>query len=360
MNEQRSNRVVLALETLGLSSLALLVLSLLVLAGAPGTAHAQAAGPTLLVLGTVSQDSDPSIAAAATSAIQGVARERGYTIVALDPSAPRVSIDLQTGDALNGFTMQTGIDRALHLHVFRDGASYALHLGLGSRDGSAAVSLLRIAPLAEVAATLTEMTRALLPPPGTPASGQWIAPPDASAGSTAEVPPAPTTSGAPVTTSAQAAATPSTSATAFAPTPAPTQPARERRDRAWLALTIAGAAVLGVGWVTNFVASMFAGNDGCGFAGCTPESQRWVPFRGVSFIPVLGPWIQFGVLPDANNWWPLWLAFDGLVQAAGFAMLIYGLVTNPGDEPADPTEPTVSLLPSFGPDHARLDLVGTF
>jgi hypothetical protein len=318
----------------------------------PAALLAQAAttsptGPTLLVLGTVSQDSDPSVAGAATSAIQGVVRELGYTIVALDPSAPRASIDLHTGDALNGFTMQTGIDRTLHLHVVRDGAGYALHLAVGSRDGSAAVSLLRASTLEEIGTALADMTRALLPLPGVAASGTWIAPPDAAVRTSAPAAPSTTTAAG-------------TSASAFAPPPAATESAGPRRDRTWLALTVAGAAVLGVGWVTNFIASMFAGNDGCGFAGCSPESQRWVPFRGVSFIPVLGPWIQFGVLPDANNWWPIWLAFDGLVQAAGFAMLVYGLVTNPGDEPAAPTAPTVSLLPSFGADYARLDLVGAF
>jgi hypothetical protein len=348
MSDQPTKRLASGLAIPRLTSIVLLGLVLLGLVGAPEAAYAQAAsGPTLLVLGTVSQDSDPSVAGTATSAIQGVARELGYTIVALDPSAPRASIDLHTGDALSGFTMQTGIDRTLHLHVVRDGVGYALHLAVGSRDGSAAVSLLRAAPLAEIGTALADMTRVLLPLPGVALSGTWIAPPDAAVPTS--VPAAPSTT-----------TTTGTSASAFAPPPAPTEPERPRRDRTWLALTVAGAAVLGVGWVTNFIVGIFAGNDGCGFAGCSPESQRWAPFRGVSFIPVLGPWIQFAVLPDANNWWPIWLAFDGLVQAAGFAMLVYGLVTNPGDEPADPATPTVSLLPSFGADYARLDLIGTF
>ncbi len=344
MSERRTNRVV--------SGLALLALALLAFVGAPEAARAQvASGPTLLVLGTVSQDSDPSVAGAATSALQSVARERGYTIVALDPSAPRVSIDLHTGDALNGFTMQTGIDRTLHLHVFRDGASYALHLGLGSRDGSAAVSLLRIAPLAEVAATLTEMTRALLPPPGTAASGPWIAPPDATVATTAEVPPAP------ATTTVTGAA-PTTSASAFAPPPEPVRPARpqrEHRDRTPLALTIAGAAMLGGGWVLNFFGGVFSGV--C--LGCSSSAvDRWDTFRAVSFIPVVGPWVQIAILPDTSNWWPLWLVIDGLLQTAGLVMLIAGISLLGNDD--EPAAPTIALLPSLAPDHARLDLVGTF
>ena len=116
--------------------------------------------------------------------------------------------------------------------------------------------------------------------------------------------------------------------------------------------------MLGGGWVLNIIPGVFAGNDGCGFTGCSPESQRWTAFRATSLIPLIGPWIQMGVAPDLNNWWPIWLAFDGLVQAAGFVMLVYGLAANQGED--EPATPELTLLPMAGPDHTGLLLTGTF
>lgn len=350
----------------GLSFLGLSLLALVAMTTSTARAQSTATGPTLLVIGTVSPDSDPSVGAAATEALQAVARERGYTIVSLAPTAPRPAIDLRSGDSLAAFTAQTGVDRTLHLHVFRDGAGHALHLGLGSRDGTPAISMLRIADVAGVGATLTEMARALLPAPGALASGQWIAPPDATAAvTTSEVPPAPTgqptgqPAGQPVQGGGVMA---TTSASAFAPSPEPIRaqrPARPQRDRTPLALTIAGAAMLGGGWVLNWFGGIFAGYSTCLFGGCSSGfDPAWDGFRAASFVPVIGPWIQIAILPNYSNYWPLWLVIDGLLQTAGAAMLIAGLSMDSGDE--GEATPQVSILPSFGPDHARLDLVGTF
>ena len=336
-----------------------LAASFLALTAAP-RAHAQVAtaGPTLLVVGRVSADADASIAGEATEALHAVARERGYTIVGLSAPLPH-ELDLASGGPLAQLATQVGVDRVLHLYVFRDSEGYGLHLGLGSRDGSAPASLLRLSARESVAATLTDMARGLVPAPGTPAAGVWVAPPSGVASAV----PAPPVASAPVAAppATPVTATPSASAAAFGPpatTPATPTEARPRRDRTPLALTIAGAAVLGGGWVLNIIPGVFAGNDGCGFTGCSPESQRWTAFRATSLIPLLGPWIQMGVAPNLNNWWPIWLAFDGLVQAAGFVMLVYGLATNQGED--EPATPELTLLPMAGPDHTGLLLTGTF
>jgi hypothetical protein len=322
-------------------------------------AHAQVAtgGPTLLVVGRVSADADASIAGEATEALRAVARERGYTIVALSAPLPH-ELDLSNGASLHEVATQVGVDRVLHLYVFRDSEGYGLHLGLGSRDGSAPASLLRLSARESVAVTLADMARGLVPAPGAAAAGVWVAPPVAGAAVVAPVvPPAP----AAVAPAASVAAAPSGSAAAFGPpaaTPVTPRDARPRRDRTPLALTIAGAAVLGGGWVLNIIPGVFAGNDGCGFTGCSPESQRWTAFRATSLIPLIGPWIQMGVAPNLNNWWPIWLAFDGLVQTAGFVMLVYGLAANQGED--EPATPELTLLPMAGPEHTGLLLTGTF
>jgi hypothetical protein len=192
-----------------------LAASFLALTAAP-RAHAQVAtaGPTLLVVGRVSADADASIAGEATEALHAVARERGYTIVALSAPLPH-ELDLASGGPLAQLATQVGVDRALHLYVFRDSEGYGLHLGLGSRDGSAPASLLRLSARESVAATLTDMARGLVPAPGTPAAGVWVAPPASGVASV----PAPPVASAPVAAppATPVTATPSASAAAFGP-----------------------------------------------------------------------------------------------------------------------------------------------
>ncbi|AKF10282.1 hypothetical protein [Sandaracinus amylolyticus] len=74
-------------------------------------------------------------------------------------------------------------------------------------------------------------------------------------------------------------------------------------------------------------------------------------------MPIAGPWIQLAVKPTAfdSDDRGTWLIFDGLLQAAGAALLIAGIATSGGDE-----EPALSILPSAGPHHAGLSLAGRF
>lgn len=323
---------------------------------APESVHAQATGAsTLLVIGTVSQDSDPLVARAATEALHAVVRARGYTIVALDPSAPPVSIDLHTGAALRALTVQTGVDRTLHLRVFRSGTSYALHLGLASRDGSAAISQLGLATLESVGTTLTEMASALLPAPSAVASGQWIAPPELAV--SAPTPPA----------IAAPSVVPGISAVAFGPIPPVIAAPRVRRvsTRPPLGVLIGGAATLGASYVLGALIGAFGGyHDRTCFWGstaCLSPGTSWEPgwddFRGAGFLPVAGPWIQLAALPNTSNIWPVWLVIDGLAQVTGLGLLIAGIVVADAHHPSPAP---VTAVPSIGPDHVRLDLVGAF
>ncbi len=127
-----------------------------------------------------------------------------------------------------------------------------------------------------------------------------------------------------------------------------------------LGLIISGAVLLGVGWITNFIAGLPAGDDPF-HSGAEPE---WQTFRYVSLIPIAGPWVQLGVQPTSfdNDYWGVWLIIDGLIQAAGFTMLIAGIATSTSDsdETADAGGVQLMVMPSVGAGHAGLTLMGRF
>ncbi|HJL20540.1 MAG TPA: EB domain-containing protein [Sandaracinaceae bacterium LLY-WYZ-13_1] len=135
------------------------------------------------------------------------------------------------------------------------------------------------------------------------------------------------------------------------------QPRTETRRM--IGLIVAGAVALAAGWAANILVSAFAGVG-------SSTVDDWDAFRGYSFIPVVGPWVQLATKPTgfSADSWAGWLVADGIVQAAGLAMLIVGI--------AVPVETTVyseggpgdgldlALLPQVGPGHGGLSLVGRF
>lgn len=141
---------------------------------------------------------------------------------------------------------------------------------------------------------------------------------------------------------------------------APAGPPPRESSRASRALIIAGAVALGAGWIANFVTGLFAGIEIFG-----SSADRWDTFRGVSFIPIAGPWVQLAVKPTTfeQDDWGTWLIIDGLLQGAGTIMLIAGIATMNDTEPASADAgggiPFV-VLPNVGPGHAGLSLVGWF
>lgn len=101
--------------------------------------------------------------------------------------------------------------------------------------------------------------------------------------------------------------------------PAPPTPIRyEMRPR--YGLIIGGAVVLGVSWSMTALAGALVSDYCSSSIGCS--DAVW-PL----YLPVLGPWVQMGYLHGAGtNTGRVMLAFDGLVQAGGLAMLIAGAV----------------------------------
>ena len=101
-----------------------------------------------------------------------------------------------------------------------------------------------------------------------------------------------------------------------------------------LGLVIAGAVTLGVSWsLSALAAASYSGTSSYTYYDGTTGSYSDGSFGDASalwplYIPVLGPWIEMGFLHGSGA--PLGgalLAFDGLVQAGGLAMLIAGAVT---------------------------------
>lgn len=145
----------------------------------------------------------------------------------------------------------------------------------------------------------------------------------------------------------------------YAPVQQPMPPPR-RRGGGHVGLIISGAVLLGVGWISNFIVGLPAGDD-LFSGGARPE---WEAFRYSSLIPVVGPWVQLAVKPTAfsQDDWAIWLIFNGLMQATGTALLVAGIATS-GDDggSADSgTGPQLVVVPNVGRDHAGLTVAGSF
>jgi hypothetical protein len=144
---------------------------------------------------------------------------------------------------------------------------------------------------------------------------------------------------------------------AFAP-PAAQRQQVGTRERPNLGLIISGAVLLGVGWILDIVTGVPAGDDPF-TSGSEPE---WDAFRFSSLIPIAGPWIQLAVKPTGftQDYWAPWLIIDGLIQATGLTLLVIGIAT-PETEPVYASRGVeLAILPSVGPGHAGLSLVGAF
>jgi hypothetical protein len=127
-------------------------------------------------------------------------------------------------------------------------------------------------------------------------------------------------------------------------------------------LIVSGAVLAPLSFVVNGVVGLFGGYYVGGFFSSRPSGYEpgWEAFHGVGWIPVLGPWIQMGLKPGglANDGWALFLSLDGLVQAAGWTLLIVGLTMDSGGEPIE--SPDFAVLPSVSPNSAGLTAVGRF
>lgn len=150
----------------------------------------------------------------------------------------------------------------------------------------------------------------------------------------------------------------------YAPQPVYAQPVRSPRARTStrpnIGLIVSGAVLLGVGWVSNIIVGLPAGDDPF----TSGSEPKWETFRITSVIPIAGPWIQLGVKPTsfAQDYWGAWLIINGLMQASGLTMLIAGIATPRTYTEVSATGPAfeVALLPNIGPEHVGAALVGRF
>ena len=105
-------------------------------------------------------------------------------------------------------------------------------------------------------------------------------------------------------------------------------------NRPRVGLIIAGSVTLGASWLFSALAASanvgpyYATDYSLGYAS-TSSAVGDTTALWPLYIPVLGPWIEMGFIHGSGA--PLGgalLAFDGLVQAGGLAMLIAGAVTH--------------------------------
>jgi len=149
--------------------------------------------------------------------------------------------------------------------------------------------------------------------------------------------------------------TQSQSAYVAAPTDAP-----RSSGAGHVGLIISGAVILGVMWIGNFIVGSAASLDGR-----LDTDPAWDTFRGVSFIPVIGPLVQLAVKPTGfeEDHWATWLLIDEALQLTGLTLLILGIVLPSGDDGdmarvSDGLE--LAVLPSLSSGQGGLTLIGRF
>lgn len=145
------------------------------------------------------------------------------------------------------------------------------------------------------------------------------------------------------------------------PAPASVGYAQERRSHGpSVGLIVSGSVLLGVGWVANFLVGLGAGTDPFR----SRSQPEWDTFRGCSFIPVVGPWVQLAFKPSGftEDYWGAFLILDGVLQGVGTILLITAAATAGGDDDAQAERGGVqwALAPMLSADRVGLSVLGTF
>lgn len=313
------------------------------LAAMPGLARAQTADPTLMVLDPVGAP-DPATAQQLGASLGEVGRALGYHVVTPAPGSVIGSLDPAASTDLVSIVQRTGLHRAVAVWVVPSSAGFDVQVGLASGDGSAR-SIRGTAGATGVVDLATTLLASLLPAPFAATQGAWgavLAPPPVSVA-------------------------PTTVSVARTVVAVPTEPpAREHHSRP-TGLMIGGIAMFAGGWIAGLLIGVFGGyhdrscidlwGGGCSLPPGTSWDPAWDNFRASSLVPLIGPWIQLAVKPPSDDGWPEWLVADGLLQAAGFAMMIAGIVIF--DE-AGEQGTSVTVVPSVAPGQAGLTAVGRF
>ena len=119
-------------------------------------------------------------------------------------------------------------------------------------------------------------------------------------------------------------------------------------------LIIGGAVMLGVSWLIHSGTAAIA--EAVYTATEYPVRTMWT-----NYIPVLGPWLTMTTLPNdaARGLSMTGLAFSGLVQGTGLALLIVGAASKQR-VPVYAWNSRIQLTPSIGPTGTGLALSGNF
>lgn len=119
-------------------------------------------------------------------------------------------------------------------------------------------------------------------------------------------------------------------------------------------LIIAGAVTLGVSYLLHSGTAAIA--EAVYTATEYPVRTMWT-----NYVPVVGPWLTMTTLPNdpARAASVAGLAFSGLVQGAGLAMLIAGAASRQR-VPVYAWNQRIQLAPSIGPSGTGLALSGNF
>jgi len=92
-----------------------------------------------------------------------------------------------------------------------------------------------------------------------------------------------------------------------------------------------GIGMLAGGWVLTWISGLVVGIGGAVGCGLSTSSCGGWSSSGVNgffdwgWVPLLGPWVQMGYLwNNADGGIYAWLGFEGLLQAGGLVMIIFG------------------------------------
>jgi hypothetical protein len=123
---------------------------------------------------------------------------------------------------------------------------------------------------------------------------------------------------------------------ATCPAPAQLMPDRWGRQRCMREVTArrvsgglvgGGAGVFGGGYVLQVFVTLFSGVVGAFSTGPDYTSEQLSNYVSWGFVPVLGPWVQMAFAPpfaDASLY--AVLALEGLLQAGGITMMVFGFI----------------------------------
>jgi hypothetical protein len=138
------------------------------------------------------------------------------------------------------------------------------------------------------------------------------------------------------------------------------------------ALITTGAIMLTAGWVSSFAVGLHEGPELFVQDEQLNRPRIWYEdFLFDSFIPIAGPWIALSQHPGGfdDDAWGIWLVANGLLQAAGFTMIIGGIIASCGRDVrvrrrqtvrVSDAGPSLQVVPNVGATQASLSLSGSF